>query len=382
AKTGQRTFYSISVEHNLEPIRKLLKDTFPSEDIRVQAARDSVTLTGQVSHAQVSERAAALVASLSKTVINNLTAAPTAVDKQILLRVKFAELNRTRSQAIGVNLLSTGALNTPGRITTGQFAAPSPTNLTGTIPGQIQGTSSNFTIADALNVFAFRPDLNLAAFVRALQSEGALQILAEPNLVTTNGKEASFLVGGEFPVPVLQGGANAGAVTIQFREFGIRLSFNPALTTNKTIKMFVRPEVSTIDLANAVSFSGFTIPALATRRMETNIELGEGQSFVIAGLIDDRVSETMAKVPGLASIPILGVLFKSREERKSKSELVVMVTPEIVNPLNPGDPKPIPSMPREFMVPIKPASTTAPAATPSKQKSTRTAKGPKTVASR
>jgi len=382
AKTGQRTFYSISVEHNLEPIRKVLKDTFPSEDIHVQAARDSVTLTGLVSNAQVSERAAALVASLSKTVINNLTVAPTAVDKQILLRVKFAELNRTWSQSIGVNLLSTGALNTPGRITTGQFAAPSPTNLSGTIPGQIQGTTSNFSISDALNVFAFRPDLNLAAFVRALQSEGALQILAEPNLVTTNGKEASFLVGGEFPVPVLQGGANAGAVTIQFREFGIRVSFNPSLTNNKTIKMFVRPEVSTIDLANAVSFSGFTIPALATRRMETNIELGEGQSFVIAGLIDDRVNDTMAKVPGLASIPILGVLFKSREERKSKSELVVMVTPEIVNPLNPGDPKPMPSMPREFMVPIKPASTNAPAATPSKQRNAGSSRASKTVASR
>jgi pilus assembly protein CpaC len=361
AKSGQRTFYNISVEHNLEPIRKLLKETFPSEEIGVQAAKDSVSLTGRVSSAAVAERAASIAASLSKTVVNNLQAAPQGVEKQILLRVKFAEIGRTASQSFGVNLLSTGALNTVGRTTTGQFAAPSPTSLSGAIPGRIEGTQSNFTISDALNVFAFRPDLNLAGFVRALQTEGVLQILAEPNLVTTNGKEASFLVGGEFPVPVLQGGGNSGAVTIQFREFGIRLAFNPLLTTNNTIKMYVRPEVSTIDLANAVSFSGFTIPALATRRMETNIELSEGQSFVIAGLIDDRVNDSMSKVPGLANIPILGALFKSRDERKSKSELMVMVTPEVVNPLNPSDPKPQPAMPREFLTPIKPASAVPPA---------------------
>jgi len=353
AKTGQRTFYNVSVEHNLEPIRRLLKDTFPTEDVRVQAARDSVTLTGRVSSAAAGERVAALAASLAKTVINNLAVTPAGVDKQILLRVKFAELNRNTSSSFGVNLISTGVLNTPAAVTTGQFASPRPSDLSGVIPGRIQGTTSQFTISDALNVFAFRPDLNLSAFVRALQGEGMLQILAEPNLVTTNGKEASFLVGGEFPVPVLQGGSNAGAVTIQFREFGIRLTFNPTLTANDTIKMFVRPEVSTIDLANAVNFSGFTIPALATRRMETNIELSQGQSFVIGGLIDDRVTETMAKLPGLASIPILGVLFKSRSESKARSELLVMVTPEIVNPLNPNDPKPMPPMPKQFLVPLK-----------------------------
>jgi pilus assembly protein CpaC len=179
-----------------------------------------------------------------------------------------------------------------------------------------------------------------------------LQILAEPNLVTSNGKEASFLVGGEFPVPVLQGGSNAGAVTIQFREFGIRLTFNPSLTENKTLKMYVKPEVSTIDLANAVTFNGFTIPALATRRVESNIELGLGQSFVIGGLIDDRVNETFAKIPGLASIPLLGTLFKSRNENRSKTELLVMVTPELVEPMAAGDPKLTPQMPGEFLRPM------------------------------
>ena len=143
-------------------------------------------------------------------------------------------------------------------------------------------------------------------------------------------------MGGEFPVPVLQGGGNAGAVTIQFREFGIRLTFNPVVTENGTIKMYVKPEVSTIDLANAVTVSGFLIPALATRRMETNVELGPGQSFVIGGLIDDRVQDSMNKIPGLASIPLLGNLFKSREERKNRTELMVMVTPEVTKPLEAG----------------------------------------------
>jgi pilus assembly protein CpaC len=354
ARTGQRTIYSINVEQNLEPLRRLLKETFPNESIQVQASRDSLALTGAVSTKEIADRAVSLATPFGKTIVNNLRLPVAPVDRQILLRVKFAELNRNLSQSFGVNLVSTGASNTIGQVSTGQFSPPRATDLTGQIGAGAAGARSSFTISDALNVFAFRPDLNLSAFIRALQSESLLQILAEPNLVTTNGKEASFLVGGEFPIPVLQGGGNAGAVTIQFREFGIRLTFNPLLTENNTIKMYVKPEVSTIDLGNAVSVSGFLIPALATRRMETNIELGEGQSFVIAGLIDDRVSASINKIPGLSSIPLLGLLFKSREERKSHTELVIIVTPEVTRPLQPGDPSPVPVMPREFLPPIVP----------------------------
>ncbi|HBY60316.1 MAG TPA: type II and III secretion system protein [Solibacterales bacterium] len=351
SRSGQRGFYNVNVEHNLEPIRKLLRETFPSETIQVQAAKDTVSLTGRVSVQSVADRAVALTTPLARSVVNNLQIAPPGIDKQVLLRVRFAELDRQASQSFGMNLLSTGALNTIGGISTGQFGTPSLSNLRDTPPGSV-APPSNFSIGDVLNVFAFRRDLDLAAFVRALQTQGLLQILAEPNLVTTNGKEASFLVGGEFPIPVLQGGANAGAVTVQFREFGIRLTFNPVVTENKTVKMYVKPEVSTIDLARAVSVGGFTIPALATRRMETNVELGEGQSFVIAGLVDDRVEETMAKIPGLSNIPLLGVLFKSRQTNRQNSELLVMVTPEITTPLNPTDAKPMPPYPREFMAPV------------------------------
>ncbi len=351
AKSGQRNFYNVNVELNLEPVRKLLRETFPDEQIEVSAARDSVSLNGTVSSQAVAERAAALMSSVTRNVVNNLRVRPGAVDKQILLRVKFAELNRNAASQFGFNLLSTGAANTPGLATTGQFSPPRPSNVQGVIPGSIEGTTSNFSLSDALNIFAFRPDLNLAATIKALQQQGVLQILAEPNLLTSNGKEASFLVGGEFPVPVLQGGANAGAVTIQFREFGIRLTFNPSLTENGTLKMYVKPEVSTIDLTNAVSVSGFTIPALATRRVESNIELGPGQSFVIGGLIDDRTTENLSRIPGLAHIPLLGALFRSRTANRAKTELIVMVTPEIVEPASAADPNLLPKLPMPLMVP-------------------------------
>ena len=352
ARTGQRTFYNVSVEHNLEPIRRILKETYPDDQIQVGSARDSVTLNGRVSDKATSDRVAALVASLAKTVVNNLTLNPSPVDKQILLRVKFAEIDRNMSKAFGINLISTGAGNTPGGISTGQFAPPRVSAVSGSIPGGANRTVTEFSLSDVLNVFAFRPDLNLAATIKALQNENVLQILAEPNLVTTNGKEASFLVGGEFPIPVLQGGSNAGAVTIQFREFGIRLQFSPLLTPNKTIKMYVKPEVSSIDISNSITFGGFRIPALSTRRIESNIELAPGQSFVIGGLLDDRAEESMSRIPGLSNIPILGQFFKSKNESKAKTELIVLVTPEIVDPLNPGDPRPMPVMPREFLGPV------------------------------
>jgi pilus assembly protein CpaC len=359
SKTGQRNFYNITVEQNLEPLRKLLKDTFPKEDIHVQSSRESLSLTGRITTKDAADRATALATPFAKTVVNNLQVSVPAVDKQILLRVKFAELDRAASTQFGINLISTGATNTIGRVTTGQFPAPSPTTIQGGTGGA--ATASTFSISDALNIFAFRPDLNLAALIKALQSRNVLQILAEPNLVTTNGKEASFLVGGEFPIPVLQGGANSGAVTIQFREFGIRLTFNPVATDNGTIRLYVKPEVSALDFAHAVSFNGFTIPALSTRRMETNIELGEGQSFVIGGLIDNRLTETVTRIPGLSSLPILGNLFKSKEVDRNNTELVVMVTPEMTMPLQPGEAKPTPVMPRDFL--ITPSNTSDPFAT-------------------
>jgi pilus assembly protein CpaC len=367
SKAGQRNFYNITVEQNLEPLRKLLKETFPKEDIHVQSSRESLSLTGRISNKDVAERASALATPFAKTIVNNLQIISTGAEKQILLRVKFAELDRTASTQFGVNLISTGATNTVGGVSTGQFPAPSLPTITGQAGNSAPQTNS-FTISQALNIFAFRNDLNLGAFIKALQSHNLLQILAEPNLVTTNGKEATFLVGGEFPIPVLQGGSNSGAVTIQFREFGVRLSFNPTITANNTISMHVKPEVSSLDFANALSFNGFTIPALSSRKMETNIELGEGQSFVIGGLIDQRVTETVSRIPGLSNIPILGNLFKTKETDRNNTELIVLVTPEITLPLQPGEGK-TPVMPREFM--MTPASPADPYATPQSTKKSK-----------
>jgi pilus assembly protein CpaC len=350
SKAGQRNFYNITVEQNLEPLRRLLKDTFPSEDIHVQSSRDSLSLTGRVSSKAVSDQATALAASFGKTVVNNLQIADVKVEKQILLRIKFAELDRSAANTFAVNLVSTGATNTIGSVTTGQFGSTTPASIGA-------GQTSSFSISNALNIFAFRPDLNLGAFIEALEQHNLLQTLDEPTLMTSDGREASFLVGGEFPIPVLQGGANSGAVTIQFREFGVRLTFTPNITGTNNIRLHVKPEVSALDYSNALSFNGFTIPALSSRKMETNVELGEGQSFVIAGLIDNQVTETISKIPGLSSVPILGNLFKSRNVSKSDTELVVLVTPEITMPLQPGDAKPTPAMPRPFLVPIAPGAT-------------------------
>jgi pilus assembly protein CpaC len=354
SKSDQRMFYNVTVELNLEPLRRILQDTYPNEKIDVHSSRDSVTLNGTVSNKDISDRIVALSATFAKTVVNNLAVTAPPVEKQILLRVKFAELDRTKAQQFGVNFLSTGAFNTIGTISTGQFnsATVTPTSVLTNNGREAPGTVS---VSDALNFFAFRPDLNIAAFVKALEDNNVLQILAEPNLVTTNGKEANFIVGGEFPVPVLQGGGNSGAVTIQFREFGIRLLFTPQMTGNKTIKLALRQEVSTLDFANAVTLNGFLIPALSTRRADTNVELGEGQTFVVAGLMDNRETDAMSRIPVISSIPVLGSLFKSKIERKSSTELVMLVTPEVTEALGANDPKPSPYFPKDFLKRLEPA---------------------------
>jgi len=188
-----------------------------------------------------------------------------------------------------------------------------------------------------LNLFLFRPDIHLGAVIQALQTKNLLQILAEPNLIAVNGKEASFLAGGEFPFPIVQPGQGFTAVTIQFKEFGVKLKFTPLIEPNGNIHLRVVPEVSTLDFANSLTISGFTIPALSTRRADTEFELQDGQSFVIAGLMDNRVTNIVNKIPGLGDIPVLGNFFKSKSAQKSNSELMVLCTARRVSP-NPQPP--------------------------------------------
>jgi pilus assembly protein CpaC len=258
------------------------------------------------------------------------------VETQILLKVRFANVDRGASADLGVNLAST-ALNQNTSITTGQFN------------GLKVDQTGTFSLSDALNIFLFRRDLNLGATIKALESKRLLETLAEPNVMAIDGKPASFLSGGEFPYPMVQGGAGVGAVTIGFREYGIRINFLPVITPRGTIRLQVSPEVSALDYANAVTFEGFTIPALSTRKISTEVELESGQSFVIAGLLDNTMTETLNKIPGLANIPLLGKLFQTRARSKDNSELLVIVTPEVVRPMPVGQPVPGLNYPEPFL---------------------------------
>ena len=352
SKAGRRITYELTVEPNLEPLRRLLRETFPDEQIDLRASRDSLALVGHASSQGVADRALTLIAASAKGAVSNLEIAPPPPENQVLLRVRFAEINRSAVQEFGVNLFSTGALNTIGQTSAGQFPAAVLPALPSTVPGGFASSDAPFALSDILNIFAFRRDLNLGAIIRDMQTRGLLQILAEPNLIATSGKEASFLAGGEFPVPIAQASAGGTTISVQFKEFGIRLSFLPLVTPHHTIRLHVKPEVSSLDAADGVQISGFRIPALSTRRFETDLELEEGQNFVIAGLVDDRVIENLSQVPGLAHIPVLGALFKSRSETKTKNELIVMVTPETARPAAPGTG---PVMPRPFLVPMREA---------------------------
>jgi pilus assembly protein CpaC len=336
----QTRSFNLIVDLDLNALGQEFSQIFPNEDIRLAQSGAALVLSGAVSSKEVADRAAALSATRAASVINLLV--PVENRQVVMLQVRFAEVNRTAVSQLGMNLLSLGAANTIGSTSTQQFAPPT---LQSNGIGQNQG---GFALNDLLNVFLFRPDIDLAVTIRALQQKNVLQILAEPNVMALNGREASFLAGGEFPFPVLQGGNNFG-VTIQFREFGVRLNFTPTVQADNTIRLKVAPEVSALDFANALTVSGFVIPALSSRKAQTEVELRDGQSFAIAGLIDKRLADIASKIPVLGDIPILGNFFKSKAENKNNTELLVMVTPRIVQPLDPTNVPAGPEYPKPFL---------------------------------
>jgi pilus assembly protein CpaC len=336
---GNRLIFDLTITPSmsrLAAVQRELKKEFPG-NVSVDVENDVAFLRGTVPDLTSADRAAAITETLGKTV-NLLHVDVPPVEAQILLKVRFASVDRHATQQLGINIVSTGATNTIGSVSTGGF------------PGPRVDALGNVTLSDALNVFLFRRDLNLLSTIKALESRQLLQVLAEPNVLAINGKSAAFLAGGEFPYPTLQGGgAGVGQVTIQYREFGIRLGFLPSVTPRGTIRLQVTPEVSSLDYSNALVFQGFTIPALATRRVQTEIELEAGQSFVIGGLLDNRVTETLSKIPGLGDIPLLGKLFRTKDLSKNNSELLVLVTPELVRPIPSSQPAPELQMPEQFM---------------------------------
>ena len=318
---------------------------FPEEQITVSPSRSAIVLSGHVTTEDVAKRAGELAAAYSKNVVNVLTFGPVGA-QEVLLEVKFAEVDRSAFTQLGSNFFSTGAGNTIGSATTGQYGGFGPQSVTQT-QGQSGPFSTTQTVSNVLNLFLFRPDIHFGAVIEALQSKNLLQILAEPNLIAVNGKKASFLAGGQFPFPIVQPGAGFTAVTISFKEFGVKLEFTPVIMPNGNIHLVVAPEVSTLDFADALTISGFTVPALSTRKAETEFELRDGQSFVIAGLIDNRVTDIWNKVPGLGDIPILGAFFKSKSVQKSNSELMVLCTVHRISPN--AEPPALPKYPQPFV---------------------------------
>lgn len=346
-RTGRSQVLDVVADIDIAGLRNAIQRTYPNEKLDIQADGGRVLLTGSASNPRIIEDLTKMAGVYSKDVVTSVLI-PTSHDRQVLLEVKFVEVDRTALTQFGVNILSTGAANTIGTATTGQYggfgqqkitdskgvrADPQPDVPTPTTGAQHVPFTSEQTINQVLNVFLFRPDIHLGAMIQALQARNVLQILAEPNLMALSGQKASFLAGGEFPFPIVQPSQGFNSVTIQFKPFGVKLDFSGIVQDDNTLRLHVSPEVSTLDFTNALTLSGFVVPAISTRRAETEIELKDGQSFGIAGLLDRRATTQLSKVPGIGDVPILGQLFRSRSINKSNTELLVLVTPRIIDPV-------------------------------------------------
>jgi pilus assembly protein CpaC len=339
--TARRVQYDVVVEANITTLQQNLQALFPGEDIQVSYNDEAILLSGHASSTAVMLKAGEIAqASSAKTKVINLLELPGGTgSQQVMLQVRVAEVNQRALTELGVSFFagSSSTRDWAGRTTTGQFSAP--------VIDQNQTTFS-----DLLNLFVFNTKYNAGAVIRALKDSGYFQSLAEPNLIAYNGREASFLAGGEFPVPVVQGGVGvtAGAITIQWKEFGVRLTFMPTIAGD-IIRLKVKPEVSALDFNNGITLQGFRVPALTTRRAETEVELRDGQSFAIAGLLNSISQDDSQGIPLLSSIPIIGHLFKSKAEKKERTELLVLITPQLVRPLEPDEVPPLPTDLKRFL---------------------------------
>jgi pilus assembly protein CpaC len=346
-RTGAIHKYEINVQRDLARLTDQLKQLFPGEKITAHSSGKSIVLSGEVTAAGVADKAKEVAAGYvdkKDEVVSLLQVLPSSASNQVLLKVRFAEVSRNAMTQLGASWYSDGYKNTIGSVTTGQFPAPF-FDANKAMVGEHQ------VFSDYLNLFLFDFKHELGAVIKALQSRGLFQSLAEPNLVAQSGKEASFLAGGEFPIPVAQASGSNIAISIQFKEFGIRLNFLPTIVGDR-IQLHVRPEVSTLDFNNAILLQGFRIPALSSRRAETDVELQNGQTFAIAGLLNNTISSSLQKIPGIGDIPVLGNLFKSRAANKEQTELVVMITPEIVSRNSSGATSTLPRISEPFMAPL------------------------------
>jgi pilus assembly protein CpaC len=346
---GEAVRYDVDVtadNTDFDNFRKTLVEQLPGSSLEVTGKGDTIVLTGTaVSSAQV-KKATALAQTRAKNVVNMLTAPPDAALRQIAIEVKFASIDRTQLKELGFNLFSRNPVAN-GESSTQQFQPPTLSQLPAT------GGSQSINFSNLLNLFVYRPDINLGATIQALEERDIAQILAEPTVLTVEGKTASFLAGGSFPFPTLTatptGGGTAPIVTVQFKPYGVQLDFTPTVTPTGMIDLQVTPEVSSLDFTNAVTVDGFQIPALTSRKADTEVLLRDGESFAIAGLIDNRVTQVVDKVPWLGSIPILGQFFRSSSLQKTNTELLVVITPHFVKPLSPDEKAKLPDYPLTFL---------------------------------
>jgi pilus assembly protein CpaC len=345
-ENSQSRTIEVFADLDVSLLREAIARNFPNESIQVEAEEGRVLLSGTASSAAVADQIGKMGVPFSKDLVNSIRLAPPPRQKQVMVKVRFAQVDRSKLTNFGINLFSTGAANTLGSISTQQFAAPELVTAQGTGKGV---SASTIGLSDLLNVFLFRPDLDLGVTIRALQQQNVLEILAEPNLLAASGEPAKFLAGGELPYPLLSGALGQQTVSVQFKPFGVKLEFTGTIESDGTIRLKVFPEVSSLDYTNAITVSGFVLPAIATRHAETVVQLRDGQSFGIAGLLDQRTTAQFGKVPGIGDIPVLGQLFRSRSINTLNSELLVIVTPTIVDPV--VEPTAAPALP---LMPIAP----------------------------
>src|SRR5262245_13307189 len=321
---GQFLVFDVYVRANLSLIESQIRALLPKDDIRLSQANGSVVISGSVANATTASQVQSVIEAANFKVVNMLTS-PVSNATQVQLEVRVAEVNRNKLRDYGTSFLTNG--QTGGYANSG--GGPS------TISDSVIGTASAI-LNSALNVLLVNRSLNTAAMLKLLRTEGAFRELAEPNLIAMNNQQASFLAGGEFPVPVLQnfGGSGSGGITIVWKEYGIRLNFKPVIIDEDHIRLELEPEVSTIDFTNGVKFNGFVVPALRTRRAKTGVELRDGQSFALAGLLDNTETKTLSRIPIVSDIPVIGALFKSKSFEKKETELMFFVTAHMVKPIN------------------------------------------------
>lgn len=355
-ENNQSRIIEVFADVDVSLLREAITRGFPGEAIGAEAEEGRVVLSGTASSAAVGDQIGKMAVPFSKDVVNSIRIAAPGRQKQVMLKVRFAEVDRSVVTSFGVNLLSLPGSKNIGSTGTGQFSPPGLATTTTTTAAATTTTSSTlsngFTLNSLLNIFLYRPDIDVAATIQDLQQRNVLQILAEPNLLAANGEAASFLAGGELPYPVVTGAAGQSTVTVQFKPFGVRLEFTGTIEADNTIRLKILPEVSALDYTNAVTISGFTLPAISTRHAETVVELRDGQSFGIAGLLDQRTTDVFSKMPGIGDLPIIGLLFRSKSVNKTNTELLVIVTPTIVDPA--AAPTPPPELPKMPTAPLDP----------------------------